>query len=198
MVDSKVSLLAYTDYSSAESDEQRTVAIKKHSISVRQHLNGLSAKRYQSLYGIKSLDFVVMFIPIESAFLLAIDNDRDLWREAWNKNVLMVGPSSLLFVLRTVAHLWRQESQSRNAQDIAMRGADLYDKFVGFVAELEDLGKKIDGAKSAYDDARKKLTSGRGNLVRQAEMLRDLGVKPSKTLPSKLLDEASDEGVGAS
>jgi len=134
-----------------------------------------------------------MFIPVEPAFMLAISHDSELWQDAWKKNVLLVSPSTLLFVVRTVAHLWRQEQQNRNAQDIASRGAELYDKLVGFVGDLENLGDKLDQAKRSYDGALNKFTNGRGNVIRQAEMLKELGVKPTKQLPQKLVELSQDE-----
>jgi DNA recombination protein RmuC len=155
----------------------------------------LSVKNYQSLYSLNSLDFVLLFVPIEPAFMLAVASDRDLFMDAWNRNVLLVSPSTLLFVVRTVAHLWRQEAQSRNAQEIAKRGAELYDKFVGFVEDMNSLGNRLKQAQSDYDDAFAKLSVGRGNLVGQAQKLRQLGVKPSKSLAPALVDGAyeSDE-----
>ena len=192
IVDAKVSLKAYEEYANAETDHQRDAAMKRHLDSVRGHIKELSEKNYQQLYGLKSLDFVLMFIPVEPAFMLAIAHDSDLWQDAWKKNVLLVSPSTLLFVLRTVAHLWRQEQQNRNAQEIASRGAELYDKLVGFVEDLENLGTKLQQAQKAYDGAYNKFTGGRGNVIRQAEMLKELGVKPTKHLPKKLMDSAID------
>jgi DNA recombination protein RmuC len=145
----------------------------------------LSEKSYQSLYGLKSLDFVIMFIPLEPAFMLAVTNDPELFQQAWDKNVLLVSPSTLLFVVRTVAYLWRQEDLSRNAKDISNRGAELYDKLVGFIADLQKVGERIQQAQDSYNDARKKFSEGSGNVIRQAEMLKQLGVKPSKTLSAQ-------------
>jgi len=193
IVDAKVSLKAYEEYANAETDHQRDVAMKRHLDSVRGHINDLSVKNYQQLYGFQSLDFVLMFIPVEPAFMLAISHDSDLWQGAWKKNVLLVSPSTLLFVLRTVAHLWRQEQQNNNAQEIASRGADLYDKLVGFVEDFDSLGSKLLQAQKIYDTAYKKFTSGRGNVIRQAEMLKDLGVKPTKHLPQNLVDSNQDD-----
>lgn len=190
VIDSKVSLNAYLDHVNADDELQRDAALKRHLESVRAHIKGLSEKRYQDLYGLQSLDFVLMFIPVEPAFMVATSQDGQLWQDAWSRNVLLVSPSTLLFVVRTVAHLWRQERQARNAQDIARRGAELYDKFVGFVESLEQVGTRLQQAQKAYDDAHKRLSSGRGSLARQAEMLRDLGVKPSKQLPDALLDDS--------
>ena len=192
VVDAKASLTAYEDYATAEDESERQAAIKRHLDSVRAHIKGLSDRNYQVLYGLKSLDFVLMFVPIEPAFMLAITHDRELFMDAWQKNVLLVSPSTLLFVVRTVAHLWRQEAQSRNAQEIAKRGAELYDKLVGFVEDLESLGNRLKQAQRDYDAAHGKLTGGRGNLIRQAEMLKQLGVKPSKTLPAGLVEIAGE------
>jgi DNA recombination protein RmuC len=189
VVDSKVSLVAYETYASTDSEEQRALAVRQHVDSVRNHIKSLSEKQYHALYG-KSLDFVLAFIPIEPAFMLAITNDKELFMEAWRRNVLLVSPSTLLFVVRTVAHLWRQEAQNRNAQEIARRGAELYDKLCGFVADIETLGNRIKQAQQAYDTAQSKLVSGKGNVIRQAEMLRDLGVKPTKSLPQPLVELA--------
>ncbi len=186
VIDSKVSLNAYDEYMSSEDADIKKHAAKKHIDSVKNHIKELSHKNYQSLYGVKSLDFVLMFIPIEPAFMLAIAQDKELFMEAWKKNVLLVSPSTLLFVVRTVAHLWRQEAQSKNAQDIANRGAELFDKLVGFVEDLESLGNKLKQAQITYDSAYNKLSTGRGNVIRQAEMLKTLGVKPTRTLPSAL------------
>ncbi len=193
VIDAKVSLVAYEEYVAADDDLARDVAIKRHVESVRGHIKGLSEKSYQTLYNLKSLDFVLMFMPIEPAFMLAIANDSALGQEAWNRNVLLISPSTLLFVLRTVAHLWRQEQQSRNAQEIARRGAELYDKLAGFVEDLTKVDTSLEQARRAYDSAYGKLKSGKGNVIRQAEMLRDLGVKPTKSLPTKLIDAATDE-----
>jgi DNA recombination protein RmuC len=193
IIDAKVSLTAYEENANAETDHQREAALKRHLDSVRAHIRELSDKNYQQLYGLQSLDFVLMFIPVEPAFMLAISHDSDLWQDAWKKNVLLVSPSTLLFVVRTVAHLWRQEQQNRNAQEIASRGAELYDKLVGFVEDLDSLGNKLRQAQTAYDGAYNKFTGGRGNVIRQAEMLKDLGVKPTKHFPQKLIESTLDE-----
>jgi len=192
VVDSKVSLNAYDEFMGTEDAELKKLAAKKHIDSVKNHIKELSSKNYQSLYGVKSLDFVLMFIPIEPAFMLAITHDKEIFMEAWKKNVLLVSPSTLLFVVRTVAHLWRQEAQSKNAQDIANRGAEMFDKLVGFVEDLEALGVKLKQAQGSYESAFNKLSSGRGNVIRQAEMLKALGVKPTKTLPPSLSQRMED------
>lgn len=195
VIDSKVSLLAYQASAFATDEGERAAAIREHLDSMRAHIRGLSAKGYQELYGLQSLDFVVMFVPVEPAYMLALEADPRLWQEAWARNVLLVSPSTLLFVLRTVAHLWRQEQQSRNAQEIAKRGAELYDKLVGFVTDMEEVGARLSKAQEAYESARRKLAGGRGNVIRQAEMLKELGVKPAKSLPRALLEEASEDRV---
>ena len=188
VLDSKVSLVAYEQYASAKSDPERGAALKAHLDSMKRHIGGLSEREYQKLY--PTMDFVMMFIPIEPAFMVAAANDRQLFAQAWERNVLLVSPSTLLFVLRTVAYLWRQEDQNRNAQAIADRGATLYDKFCDFVKDLETLGQRLDQAQAAYGDARKKLETGRGNLVSQAEKLTALGVKGSKKIPASFLQSA--------
>lgn len=196
VVDAKVSLIAYEAHIAAETDDERASAVRRHLDSVRTHIKGLSGKQYQTLYGLKSLDFVLMFVPIEPAFMMAVTHDSDLFMDAWEKNVLLVSPSTLLFVVRTVAHLWRQEQQSRNAQDIAKRGAELYDRLVGFVEDLQTVGSRLSQAQVAFESAQKKLAVGKGNVIRQAEMLKDLGVKPSKSLPVQLVDiAAAADGV---
>ncbi len=196
VIDAKLSLVAYEEFATTEIELERAAASKRHMDSMRNHIRGLSDKNYQSLYGLKSLDFVLLFVPIEPAFMLAVAADRNLFMDAWKRNVLLVSPSTLLFVVRTVAHLWRQEAQTRNAQDIAKRGADLYDKFVGFVEDMTSLGNRLRQAQKDYDDAYGKLTSGRSNLVGHAEKLRDLGVKPTKALIPALVEAARDESLG--
>lgn len=193
VVDAKVSLVAYERFTSADTDEARALSLKQHLDSVRSHIKGLSEKRYHTMYGVKSLDFVLAFVPVEPAFMTAVTNDESLFMDAWNRNVLLVSPSTLLFVVRTVAHLWRQEAQSKNAQEIAKRGGDLYDKLCGFVEDLESVGNRLSQAQKAYDAAHGKLSAGRGNVIRQAEMLRDLGVKPTKVMPSATLAMSSEE-----
>jgi DNA recombination protein RmuC len=184
VVDSKMTLPDYRAFAEADSDSERVAALKRHLASVRKHIKGLSEKQYQTLYDLKSLDFVVMFVPLEPAFTMAVTNDPELFQHAWEKNVLLVSPSTLLFVVRTVANLWRQEDLSRNAKDISARGAELYDRLVGFVTDLNRVGERIQQAQDSFFDARKKLSEGSGNVIRQAEMLKKLGVKPSKALPT--------------
>lgn len=193
VVDSKLTLPDYRAFASADNDEERTAALKRHLTAIRNHIRGLSEKNYQSLYGLKSLDFVVMFVPLEPAFMLAVTHDSELFQQAWERNVLLVSPSTLLFVVRTVAYLWRQEGLSRNAQEISNRGAELYDKLRGFVEELNKVGNALEAARASFDEAKKKLYTGKGNVIRQAEMLKELGVKPSKALPPAWVERATDE-----
>jgi len=193
VVDAKVSLVAYERFASAATEPERQAALRQHLDSVRTHLKALSERRHQTIYALNSLDFVLMFVPIESAFMLAATNDRELFMDAWRRNVLLVSPSTLLFVVRTVAHLWRQDAQSRNAREIAGRGAELYDKLVAFVEDLRTVGQRLNSAQAAYASAEQKLYRGRGNAIRQAEMLRDLGVKPRKQIPPTLLGSSADD-----
>jgi len=193
VVDSKASLTDYEQWVNSASDEDRENAIDRHIASVRRHMKDLSERNYQQLYSLNSLDFVIMFIPIESAFAVAIAKDSTLWDEAWTKNVLLVSPSTLLFVLRTVAYLWRQEDQVRNVQEIADRGAELYNKLVGFVGDLDKVDNQLRLARDSFDIAYRKLSTGQGNVIRQAEMLRELGVRPSKSLPADLVEVSREE-----
>jgi len=190
VIDSKVSLNAYTDSVNAATDEERKAAVKRHLASVRSHVDGLAGRRYHKLEALDSPDFVVMFVPIEPAFLTALHEDEGLWRYAYEKEVLLVGPTTLLFVIRIVDNLWQQELQARSVQDVMNRGAELYDKFVNFVVDLEAVGKSLRSADDSYSKAIKKLSEGRGNLIRQVEMLRGLGVRTGKQLPRNLLDVA--------
>lgn len=190
VIDSKVSLNAYDDYVNGEDEALKTAALRRHLDSLNGHIKDLSAKNYQELHGLKSLDFVILFVPIEPAFLVAVDRDPDLWQAAWEKNILLVSPSQLMFVVRTVAQLWQKEQQSKNAQDIAKRGAALYDKLVGFVEDLDRVGKGLRTAQDAYDKAFGKFATGAGNVVRQAEMLRALGLKTVKRLDATLVENA--------
>ncbi len=193
VIDSKVSITAYTRYIQADDDNIKTAELNSHVLSIKQHIQGLSAKNYQDLYGVGSIDFVLMFIPIEPAFLAAMRHAPDIYQEALKKNIVIVCPSTLLATVRTVAHLWRQEHQNRNAQEIARQCASLYDKFVGFVEDLDKVGQRLEQAQISYADAVGKLKTGRGNLIRTAENVKKLGVKPNKSLPRKLTDVADDD-----
>ena len=192
VVDSKVSITAYARYAQTSDPAEAELELAAHIQSLRQHIQGLSGKNYSSLYGIGSVDFVLMFMPIEPAFLLALKTAPNLYQEALAKNIVLVCPSTLMATLRTVAHLWRQDHQNRNALEIAKQCGTLYDKFVGFVDDLEKLGQRLDQAQTSYHDAFNKLKTGKGNLIRTAEKVRELGVKPSKNLSAPLIESSSD------
>ena len=192
VVDSKVSITAYARHTEATDEDLAEKELAAHIQSLRQHIQGLSGKNYSSLYGIGSVDFVLMFVPIEPAFLLALKTAPNLYQEALTKNIVLVCPSTLMATLRTVAHLWRQDHQNRNALEIAKQCGNLYDKFVGFVDDLEKLGQRLDQAQTSYHDAFNKLKTGKGNLIRSAEKVRELGVKPSKNLAAPLIESSSD------
>jgi len=193
VVDSKVSITAYARHAETTDPIVAEQELAAHIQSLRQHIQGLSGKNYSSLYGIGSVDFVLMFVPIEPAFLLALKTAPNLYQEALAKNIVLVCPSTLMATLRTVAHLWRQDHQNRNALEIAKQCGTLYDKFVGFVEDLEKLGQRLDQAQTSYHDAFNKLKSGKGNLIRTAEKVRELGVKPSKNIAAPLLDSSDVE-----
>jgi DNA recombination protein RmuC len=190
VIDSKVSLNAYERFSSADTEEERILASKEHLLSLKTHIKGLSAKSYQSIHQIQSLDFVLLFIPIEPAFALAVQSDSGLFNDAFEKNIVIVSPSTLLATLRTVASIWRNEKQSNNAIEIAKKAGDLYDKFDGFIKDILEVGKKIDQTKSNYSDAMNKLIDGRGNIISRFEELKTLGAKADKQLPQTLIDRA--------
>lgn len=193
IIDSKVSLVAYEKFSSSENENDRLNAIKEHILSIRNHIKNLSSKSYQNLYSIESLDFVLMFLPIEPAFSLALQNDSGLFQEAYDKNIVIVSPTTLLATLRTIASIWRQENQNKNALEIARQSGALYDKFVGFVDDLQTIGSRIEQTQSSYNDAMKKLSEGSGNLVRRAEKIKSLGAKTSKFLPQSLIDKDEED-----
>lgn len=195
VVDSKVSLTAYERYVRSSDAAEQAQNLREHIESVRRHVKGLAAKNYHELYGISSPDFVLMFLAIEPAFILAMKEDPELFSWSLTQNILLVCPSTLLATARLIASIWRYEHQNRNAQEIARRAGRLYDKFVGFVADLSEVGKQLSDAQAAYDSAHRKLSSGKGNLVGAAESIKRLGVKPSKALPPPLLEMSGDEGI---
>jgi DNA recombination protein RmuC len=193
IVDSKVSLTAYEQYCSSELESERSIQLKAHLYSLRQHIKGLSEKAYQRLEGVRSLDFVLMFVPVEGAFLLALEQDGDLFKYAFERNIVLVSPATLLVTLRTIHNIWRYEHQNQNAQEIAKRGAELYDKFVMFTESMDEVGRHLDRAQASHHQAVQRLSTGRGNLVQQAMKLNALGVSGKKALTSKWSDAASDE-----
>jgi len=193
VIDSKVSLTAYNEYVNAEDDEERRAAMKRHMDSVERHIKELAEKKYDALHQLQSIDFVCMFVPIEGAFMAAIAADAKLWERSYQRNILLVSPSTLLFVVRTVAHLWRQERQKQNVQEIVHRGAELYDKLCGFVDAMQSVGKGLKDATSSYDAAMNRLSTGKGNVIRQAEMLKMLGLKPKKNLPVEMIAASAED-----
>ena len=193
IIDSKVSLTAYEGYYSTSDDEIRAQFLKQHIQSIRTHIRLLSEKNYQNLQTLKSLDYVLLFLPVEAAFTLAIQEDERLFTEAFLQNIILVGPSTLLATLRTIHNIWRYEYQSKNAMEIAKRAGLLYDKFVAFTQDLEEVGKRIDQSQHAYELAHNKLMSGRGNLVAGVEKLKTLGARASKQLPEHLLEETLED-----
>ncbi|HCO68339.1 MAG TPA: DNA recombination protein RmuC [Dysgonomonas sp.] len=182
IIDSKVSLVGYVKYVECEDDTNRMICEKEHILSVKKHIDELSIKAYQDY--IESLDFVMMFVPNEPAYILAMQLDSTIWDYAYRKRILLISPTNLVASLKVVADLWKREYQSRNALDIAKRGAILYDKFAGFVDTLQDVGKNIDRTQKSYEKAFSQLKDGNGNLIRQAEMLKELGIKAQKELPN--------------
>lgn len=178
IVDSKVSLDAYVDSANAQNDSERQAAIKRHIASVRNHVSALASKRYQEILSMETLDFVVMFVPIEPAFFEALRSDDRLWADAYKSKVLLVGPTTLLFVVKIVHELWAQEVKAKNYKEVMERGSQLYDKFVGFLADLENIGASLNTALGNFESARRKLTESDTSLVRQVERLRALGVTP--------------------
>ena len=191
IIDAKTSLLNYERYFHADNEQQRQEFLKNHLTSLRAHIKGLDIKNYEKLETINSLDFVLIFIPVESAFMLALDNDPDIMREAYDRGIILVSPSTLMVTLRTIKNLWRYADQNINAQQIAEKAGDLYDHFVRHVEALEDIGKHLDKSKDAYETAFKRLSTGRGNLVKRSEELKLLGAKTKKAIADKLLP-ASD------
>jgi DNA recombination protein RmuC len=190
IIDAKVSLVNYEQFFNTEQSAARELALKKHIQSLRKHIKELSEKNYQSEYDLKGLDFVLMFVPIEPAFSLAVQHDLALFNEAYEKNIVLVSPTTLMATLRTIANIWKHEYQSQNALEIAQQGGALYDKFVGFVEDLKHLGRQMDLTQKAYAEAMKKLYEGKGNLVRRAQNIKTLGARTSKALDSKLVDRA--------
>jgi DNA recombination protein RmuC len=187
IIDAKTSLLNYERYFNAEDELERQEFLKNHLNSLRAHIKGLDVKNYEKLETINSLDFVLIFIPVESAFMLALDNDPDIMREAYDRGIILVSPSTLMVTLRTIKNLWRYADQNINAQQIAEKAGALYDLFVLHVEALEEIGKHIDKSKDAYDTALKRLSTGRGNLVKRSEELKTLGAKTKKAIADKLL-----------
>ncbi|MDQ0968852.1 DNA recombination protein RmuC [Flavobacterium sp. W4I14] len=192
IVDAKVSLVAYERSVSAETDEEREGYVKQHLASIKNHIQELSSKNYQDLYKINSPDFVLLFVPIESSFSIAVQKDAELFNFAWDRRVVIVSPSTLLATLRTIASMWKQERQNRNVMEIARLSGSMYDKFVGFISDMENIGKHIKNGQDAYDKAINKLSVGSGNLTNTSEKIKKLGAKTTKQIDTKYLDLNED------
>ena len=193
IVDSKVSLTAYEGYFSSENKEDKDNHLKKHIASIRKHIKELSEKQYTELYGINTPDYVLMFVPIEAALLIAFNENNKLYLEAFDKNVVLVSTSTLLATLSTVSSIWKQEDQKRNVIEIARQAGALYDKFVGLVEDLTGVGKKLESAKNEYSSAMNKLVDGRGNLIASVEKIKKLGAKAKKSIPEQILLRSEEE-----
>lgn len=185
IIDSKVSLVAYERFMSADSEEMQIAHLKEHILSLRSHIKLLSDKNYQNAFNINTPDFVLMFLPIEASFSVAVQGDNDIFAYAWERNIVIVSPTTLLATLRTIASIWKQENQTKNAQEIARLSGTLYDKFIGFTEDMLKIKSNIDRAANSYDDAFKKMKEGNGNIIRTAEKIKELGAKTgNKSLPT--------------
>jgi DNA recombination protein RmuC len=193
VVDAKVSLTDYERYCRAEEPADKVLYLKQHVSSIRNHISGLSRKAYEQLEGVNTLDFVLIFVPIEPAFMLALENDQNLFRDAYDKGIILVSPSTLLATLRTIHNIWRYEDQNRNAEKIASEAGKLYDQLVLVVESLDELGRHIDKSQDAWQQTRKRLVDGRGNLVKKFEEIKKLGARTKRQLPENLTNEASDQ-----
>ena len=189
VIDSKVSLTAYERFVSSENSNDQEKILNEHLISIKNHIKELSEKSYQDLYQLKSLDFVMMFIPIEPSYLVAIQKDPDLWNFAYDKRILLISPTNLIAALKMIASMWRQEYQSQHVMEIAQQSGALYDKFVGLVEDLQDIGNKLESTKKVYEGAMNKISTGKGNLISRVEKIKQLGAKTKKELPNELLEE---------
>lgn len=190
IIDSKVSLVGYEKFISSEDEHEKQLGLREHINSIRSHIKNLSGKNYQNLYQLESLDFVLMFMPIEPAFAFAVQNDASLFSEAFEKNIVIVSPTTLLATLRTIASIWRQESQNKNAVEIARQSGEMLDKFTAFVDDLISVGKGLVSTKDNYDKAMNKLTEGRGNLISRSEKIKKLGAKTTKALPTSVVNRS--------
>ncbi len=195
VIDAKVSLVDYERYFHAEDEDTKQQCLNQHLASLKAHIRGLSGKDYESLEGVNSLDFVLIFIPVESAFMLALDQAPDMMRDAYDRGIIVVSPSTLMVTLRTIKNLWRYADQNLNAQVIADKAGGLYDQFVLYIEALEDVGRHLDRSREVWDTAHKRLVSGRGNLVRRSEELKKLGAKAKKSIPDNVRSIASQQDV---
>ena len=194
VIDSKVSLTDYERYINSE-EEKRELHLKNHLTSLKKHVEQLSGKKYEDLYEMESPDFVLMFIPIEPAFAIALNNDSSLYNKAFEQNIVIVTPTTLLATLRTIDSMWSNEKQQRNAIEIARQAGALYDKFEGFISDLTKVGNKMDAAKGEYEEAMKKLYKGHGNLIARVENLKKMGAKAKKSLSDEVLKRARESDV---
>lgn len=195
IIDSKVSLTAYVEFTSASNDEEQSRALKRHLLSINKHIDDLSSKSYAK-YG-SDLDFVMMFVPIEGAYIASMQGNPNLWNDAYKKNVLLISPTNLIAALRLIVDMWDRDKQSKNAEEIAARGGKLYEKFVGFLQSMEDLGSSLKKSQGSYEKAISQLSEGRGNLVTQAKQLEHLGIKynKSKQIPIDLINDEEDDST---
>jgi DNA recombination protein RmuC len=193
IIDSKVSLTHYEQYINSDDDTEKEHFLKDHINSLNRHVSQLSEKKYEDIYQIESPDFVLLFVPVEPAFALAINNDNQLYNKAFEKNIVIVTPSTLLATLRTIDTMWQNEKQQQNAFEIARQAGALYDKFEGFVTDLTKVGKKMDEAKAEYKGAMNKLVEGKGNLITSVERIKKLGAKAKKALPQNIIDRAQPD-----
>ena len=193
VVDSKVSLTAYEQYVNSDNDQDKERFVKEHLNSLKRHVEQLSEKKYEDIYKITSPDFVLLFVPIEPAFAVALNQDNTLYNKAFERNIVIVTPTTLLATLRTIDTMWNNEKQQRNALEIARQAGALYDKFEGLLKDLINIGKKIDATKTDYSAAMNKLVEGRGNLITSVEKLKKMGAKAKKALPEKIIQRANEE-----
>ena len=193
VIDSKVSLVDYERYCNSEDEQERKLALRDHIAAVRKNITDISFKDYENLEGLRTLDFIFVFIPIESAFMAAFEHDQAMFREAYDKNIIVVSPTTLLATLRTVQSIWRYERQNKNAEEIARQAGAMYDKFVGFVGDLDKISDHLNRASKAHEDAINKLSSGRGNLVTSTQKLKKLGAKTKKAMPASVASISSDD-----
>ncbi len=191
IIDSKVSLNAYERMVSAENEEDRKMNLQLHIAAVKKHIDTLAQKRYDNLKD--ALDFTIMFIPVEPAFLTAVQYDQNLWNYAYQKHIILLSPTNLIAYLKLISDVWKRADQNRNAEEIARQAGALFDKFEGFVSDLIKIGKKMDDAKGDYENAMKKLSTGRGNLVGSVQRIKQLGASTKKNLPETLLERANDQ-----
>ena len=192
IIDSKVSLIAYDKFVNSENDDDRSRYLKEHVDSIKSHVDNLSSKNYHSLHDINPPDYVFMFVPMESAMYVALKENTDIYRKALEKNIILVSLTTLITTMRTVSFMWKQENQKNNVLEIARQSGALYDKFVGFIDDLEGIGSSIDKAHKSYADAKNKLHEGRGNIVKKITSIKELGAKAEKVLPQELIDKSEN------